>query len=140
MASAGNGTPQHVSGELFKMMAGIAEHIQRGQLRGLAVSTAERHPDFPDVPTMAEAGFGGFERYIQGVGLVAPADTPAPVVERLNNAVRTALAKPELNARLRSLGAVVVGSSPEEFRSFLLADLERWRSLISAARITAEAG
>jgi tripartite-type tricarboxylate transporter receptor subunit TctC len=62
------------------------------------------------------------------------------VVERLNNAVRTALAKPELNARLRSLGAVVVGSSPEEFRTFLLADLERWRSLISAARITAEAG
>jgi tripartite-type tricarboxylate transporter receptor subunit TctC len=62
------------------------------------------------------------------------------VVERLNNAVRTALAKPELNARLRSLGAVVVGSTPEEFRAFLLADLERWRSLISAARITAEAG
>ncbi|MFN9096713.1 MAG: tripartite tricarboxylate transporter substrate binding protein [Alphaproteobacteria bacterium] len=125
---------------MFYPMVGIAEHIQRGQLRGLAVSTAERHPDFPDVPTMAEAGFGGFERYIQGVGLVAPAETPAPVVERLNNAVRTALAKPELNARLRSLGAVVVGSTPEEFRAFLVADLERWRSLITAARITAEAG
>ena len=98
---------------MFYLMVGIAEHIQRGQLRGLAVSTAERHPDFPDVLTMAEAGFAGFERYIQGVGLVAPTETPAPVVERLNNAVRTALAKPELNARLRSLGAVVVGSRPQ---------------------------
>ena len=62
------------------------------------------------------------------------------LLERLNNAVRTALAKPDLNARLRSLGAVVVGSTPEEFRAFLVADLERWRSLITAARITAEAG
>ena len=69
---------------------------------------------------------------LRGCALRSPAGS--------SKAVRTALAKPELNARLRSLGAVVVGSTPEEFRAFLLADLERWRSLITAARITAEAG
>ena len=125
---------------MFYPMVGIAEHIQRGQLRGLAVSTAERHPDFPNVPTMVEAGFAGYERYIQGIGLVAPAETPSQLVERLNNAVRTALGKPEINARLRSLGAVVAGSTPQGFREFLVEDLERWRTLITAARITAEGG
>ena len=105
----------------------------------LAVSTAERSPDFPGVPTMAEAGFPGFEQYTQGIGVLAPARTPEPVVARLNAALRASLAKPETSQRLRSLGAAVAASTPEEFAAFLAEDLERWRRVISAAGITAEA-
>ena len=124
---------------MFYPMIGIADHLSKGQLRALAVSTPERNPDFPEVPTMAEAGFPGFEQYTQGLGVLAPARTPEPIIGRLNAALRASLAKPETNQRLRSLGAVVAGSTPREFAAFLTEDLERWRRLISAAGITAEA-
>ena len=88
---------------------------------------------------MAEAGFPGFEQYTQGLGVVAPARTPEPIIGRLNAALRASLAKPETNQRMRSLGAVVAGSSPDEFAAFLAEDLERWRRVISATGITAEA-
>jgi tripartite-type tricarboxylate transporter receptor subunit TctC len=123
---------------MFYPMIGIADHIGRGALRALAVSTAERHPDYPGVPTMAEVGFPGFEEYTQGIGVVGPAGTPAAVVQRLNAALRTSLQKPETSQRLRGLGAIVAPSSPEEFRSFLGGDLERWRRVITAANIRDE--
>ena len=124
---------------MFYPMIGIADHLSKGQLRALAVSTPERNPDFPGVPTMAEAGFPGFEQYTQGLGVLAPAGTPGPIVGRLNAALRASLAKPETNGRLRSLGAVVAPSTPEGFAAFLAEDLERWRRVISAAGITADA-
>jgi tripartite-type tricarboxylate transporter receptor subunit TctC len=124
---------------MFYPMIGIADHLSKNQLRALAVSTPGRNPDFPEVPTMADAGFPGFEQYTQGIGLPAPARTPEPVIGRLNAALRASLAKPETNQRLRSLGAVVAGSTPEEFAAFLAEDLERWRRVIAAAGITAEA-
>ena len=124
---------------MFYPMIGIADHLSKGQLRALAVSTPERNPDFPEVPTMAEAGFPGFEQYTQGLGVLAPARTPEPVIGRLNAALRASLAKPETNQRLKSLGAIVAGSTPEEFASFLAEDLERWRRVITATGITAEA-
>lgn len=125
---------------MFYPMIGIADHIARGQLRPLAVSTPERHPDYPDVPTMAEAGFPGFEEYTQGIGMLAPAGTPAPIVERLNGALRASLSKPETNERLKTLGAIVASSTPAEFGAFLEKDLERWRRVITAANISAGEG
>ncbi len=123
---------------MFYPMIGISDHIARGQLRPLAVSTPQRHPDYPGVPTMAEAGFPGFEEYTQGIGMLAPARTPAPIVERLNAAIRASLEKPETNQRLKSLGAIVTSSTPAEFAAFLQQDLERWRRVITAAKISAE--
>jgi tripartite-type tricarboxylate transporter receptor subunit TctC len=117
-------------------MVGIADQIQRGQLRALAVSTPARDPAFPDVPTTAEAGFPGFEEYTQGLGILGPARMPASIVERLNAAIRASLAKPETAQRLQGLGAIVAPSSPEEFASFLGEDLERWRRVITTANIT----
>jgi tripartite-type tricarboxylate transporter receptor subunit TctC len=73
---------------MFYPMIGIADHLSKNQLRALAVSTHERSPDFPEVPTMAEAGFPGFERYTPGIGVLAPARTPEPIIERRNAALR----------------------------------------------------
>ncbi len=121
---------------MFYPMIGLADHIARGSLRPLGVSTAERSPDYPEVPTMREIGFPGFEDYSQGIGIAAPAGTPDAVVARLNTAIRASLAKPETNQRLKSLGAIVTSSTPAEFGAFLESDLERWRRVIEAAKIT----
>lgn len=123
---------------MFYPMIGVGNHVASKRLRILAVTTEKRHPDFPDVPTMAEAGFAGFEAYVGPVGFLAPAGTPAPVVQKLSTAIRAALTKPEVREKLRGLGAVVVGSSPEEYRDWLRGDAQRWAQLIKTAQIKSE--
>jgi len=123
---------------MFYPMVGIGEYVAKGQLRALAVTTAERSPDYPDVPTTAEVGFPGFERHVQGLGLVGPARMPEPVVERLNASIRASLTRPETAERMRGLGCVVQTSTPSGYGDFLRGDLERWREVIEAARITAQ--
>lgn len=123
---------------MFYPMIGVANHVADKKLRILAVTTDKRHPDFPNVPTMAEAGFPGFEAYVGPVGFLAPAGTPAPAVQKLSAAIRTALAKPDVRTRLRGLGAVVVGSTPDEYRDWLKGDSQRWGQLIKTAQIKGE--
>lgn len=123
---------------MFYPMIGVGNHVADKRLRILAVTTEKRHPDFPNVPTMAEAGFAGFEAYVGPVGFLAPAGTPAPVVQKLGTAIRAALTKPEVREKLRGLGAVVVGSSPEEYRDWLRGDAQRWAQLIKTAQIKSE--
>lgn len=124
---------------MFYPMIGIADHVAQKRLKVLASSTEKRHPDYPGAPTMAESGFPGFEQYTQGLGVVAPAGTPAPVVNRLNEAVRASLAKPETKEKLKGLGALTEGgSTPAEFRTWLQGDAERWARVIKAAGVKAE--
>ena len=119
-------------------MIGVADRVAQKQLRVLGVTTKQRHPDFAAVPTMAEAGFPGFEDYIGPVGFLAPANTPAPVLNKLSTAIRTSLAKPAVQDKLRGLGAVVVGNSPDEYRDWLKKDHDRWAQLIKDAGVKAE--
>ncbi|MEK6244073.1 MAG: tripartite tricarboxylate transporter substrate binding protein [Pseudomonadota bacterium] len=124
---------------MFYPMIGIADQVAQKRLKVLAVSTEKRHPDYPAVPTMNESGFPGFQEYTQGLGVVGPAGIPAPVVSRLNEAIRAALVKPETKDKLKGLGAITEGgSTPAEFRSWLAKDLERWARVIKAAGVTAE--
>jgi len=124
---------------MFYPMVGIADQVAQKRLKALAVSTEKRHPDYPAVLTMAESGFPGFEQYTQGLGVVAPANTPAPVIDKLNAAIRASLAKPETKEKLKGLGAITQGgSSPAEFRAWLQTDAERWARMIKAAGVTAE--
>ena len=124
---------------MFYPMIGIADQVEQKRLKALAVSTAQRHPDYPGVPTMAEAGFPGFEEYTQGLGIIAPAGTPAPVVKQLNEAVRASLARPETKDKLKALGAITEGgSTPAEFQAWLKKDAERWERVIKAANVKAE--
>jgi len=124
---------------MFYPMVGIADQVAQKRLKALAVTTEKRHPDYPDAPTMAESGFPGFEEYTQGLGIVAPAGTPAPVIEKLNRAIRASLAKPETKEKLKGLGAITEGgSTPAQFTEFLKKDAERWARVIKAAGVKAE--
>ena len=123
---------------MFYPMVGIADQVAQKRLKVLAITTEKRHPDFPDAPTTAEAGFPGFDEYTTGVGIAGPAGIPAPVVAKLNEAVRASLAKSETQQRLRQLGAIAAPSSPDEFRTWLQRDRERWERAIKAAKVTAE--
>jgi tripartite-type tricarboxylate transporter receptor subunit TctC len=123
---------------MFYPMIGITEQIAQKRLKALAVTTEKRHPDYPGVPTTAEAGLPGFEEYTQGLGIVGPAGIAPPVAAKLNAAVRASLGKPETEQRLKQLGANVHPSSPEEFRTWLGQDAERWARVIKAAGVTAE--
>ena len=123
---------------MFYPMIGITEQIAQKRLKALAVTTGKRHPDYPGVPTTAEAGLPGFEEYTQGLGVVGPAGIAPAVAAKLNAAVRASLARPETEQRLKQLGAIVHPSTPEEFRTWLGQDAGRWARVIKAAGVTAE--
>jgi len=123
---------------MFYPIIGIADFMNQKRVKVLAVGTPSRHPDFPGVPTMLEMGYKGFDETAPWVGMLAPAGTPVPVVQKIHEAMNAALAKPEVKERLRGLGAVVVGNNPAEFRAFLVKDKERWQQVIKAANIQPE--
>lgn len=123
---------------MFYPMVGVRDLTQQKRLRALAVSTPQRNPDFPDVPTMAEAGFPGFDEYTPGMGILAPQGTDKAIVVKLNQALRAAVAKPEIAARFAALGAVPSTGTPQEFHAWLEKDYERWERVIKAAGVKAE--
>lgn len=123
---------------MFYPMIGVADAVKSGKLRILATTTAVRHPDYPQTPTMSELGFPGFEDYAQPIGILAPAGVAKPVVDKLNAAVVAALAKPATLTRLRALGAEVKHLGPTEYRDWLAQDRTRWAQLIRSANIKAE--
>lgn len=165
-ASSGNGTPLHLSGELFKSMAGVSlqhvpykgsgpalndvignqvpimfdnlpsssGHITAGTLRALAVTTAERAPSFPDVPTMAESGVPGYETYTWNA-LFAPAGTPPEIVARLNTAANNAMKDPTVMERMKEFSATIVGSTPEELATHVKAELAKWTPVVKDANV-----
>ena len=125
-------------GFMFYPMIGVADLVAQKRVKVLAVTTSKPHPDYPGVPTMAEAGFPGFEDYVGPVGFLAPAGTPADVIDKLSTAIRASLKKPEIQERLKGLGAVIVGSTPQEYQAWLKGDAQRWSELIKAASLKAE--
>jgi tripartite-type tricarboxylate transporter receptor subunit TctC len=110
-------------------LAAAAPHIKSGNLRALAVSTPQRNPSFPNVPTAAEAGVSGYD-FVSWGGLFAPAGTPREVVMRLNAEVAKALGSDDLRKRFEDMGLVAKASSPEEFGKFLQAEMIRWKALL----------
>jgi tripartite-type tricarboxylate transporter receptor subunit TctC len=109
------------------------EHIRTGRLRALAVTTAERSPALPAIPTIGDF-LPGFEASIwQGVG--APRNTAAETVDKLNKEINTALADPTIKARLAELGGVVLAGSPADFGKLIADETEKWGKVIRAANI-----
>jgi len=118
-------------------VAGGTQFVKSGKLRGIAVSSAERWPSLPDVPTIVESGVPDVV-VMSWIGLVGPARMPKAVVERLNMELNTALATPEMKEKMFALGVRVTPGPPEAFRDEIKRDYDRFGPLIKAARITVE--
>jgi tripartite-type tricarboxylate transporter receptor subunit TctC len=168
MTSTGTGNLTHFSGELFKMMAGIdmvhvpahgemeaqsdlmtgrvevmfdpivssIGFIKSGKLRALAVTTATRLATLPDIPTVAETVPGYDVAGWLGIGV--PRDTPAEIVDKLNQGIGAAVADAAIRARLIDLGFVPAAMSPAEFRKFVAADTDRWAKVVQFAGVKLE--
>ncbi|HET7672699.1 MAG TPA: tripartite tricarboxylate transporter substrate-binding protein, partial [Burkholderiales bacterium] len=114
---------------MIENMPGTMPFVKQGKLRALAVTSPQRSPLEPGLPTMAESGVPGYE-VVGWQGLFAPAGTPPEVVARLHAEVAKALRLPEARERLASLGAEPVGSPPAEFGAFVRAEHARWSAII----------
>jgi tripartite-type tricarboxylate transporter receptor subunit TctC len=163
-ASPGVGTPQHVAAELLKKIAGvdivhvpyrganftdviggrvpitlqnmgaILPTVREGQLRGLAVTSLKRTSAMPNLPTIDESGFPGFEA-TSWFGLVAPAGTPPAVVAKVHDAALKVLAQPDVREKLMQLGLDPVGGAPAELGAKISSDLDKWAKVIKDAGI-----
>lgn len=109
--------------------------VKDGKLRGLGVTGAKRTPAYSEVPTIAEAGLPGF-RWETWVGILAPAKTPRPIVEKLNHEIAAILSTPDVQSRFAAMGAEAVPSTPAEFDKLIAAEITRVRALARNAGIT----
>lgn len=124
---------------MFNNLASALPQIQAGQLRALAVTSSKRSSFLPDVPTLDESGLRGFDMSTWW-GLMAPAKTPAPIVERMSAEVAKALATPTVKAKLRDMGSEPPSvDSPEKFRAYAASELELYSGLVSKAKENAGA-
>lgn len=122
---------------MFDNLPGALPQIRAGTVRALAVTTLRRSPSAPELPTLDESGLKGFES--EGwFGLLAPANTPQPILDRINAEVNKALATPEFRERLAQAGAEPVGGTIASFRDRMTRETERWARVIKFANIKAE--
>jgi tripartite-type tricarboxylate transporter receptor subunit TctC len=165
-ASAGPGTAQHMTGELFKSRAGIdlvhvpykgsgpgmtdllggqvplmvdslasaLPHIKSGKIKIIAVTTAQRAPQLPNVPTIAESGYPGFEG-AGWSGVVLPAGTPRELVERISADIQKALNDPQLRERIIERGGIPDPRTPQGYADFIRAEIEKWAQVAKTANV-----
>jgi tripartite-type tricarboxylate transporter receptor subunit TctC len=114
----------------------VSPHIESKLVRPLAVTSAKRHPQMPGVPTMAEDGFPGFEAYAWW-GILAPANTPKPIIERMHAELVKALNQSAVRDKLTQQGMDIVAGTPEGFGQFVAAEIERWGRIVRDNKIKA---
>ncbi len=163
MASSGNGTSIHLSGELFKAMTGVdmqhapyrgsapaitdllsgrvqvmfdnmpscISHVRSGGLRALAVTTATRAPELPDVPTVGETAKDYEASAWFGIGV--PKKTPKEIIDKLNSEINAVLAEPAMKARIAEMGGVSMAGSPADFGKVVVAETEKWAKVVKFA-------
>ncbi len=167
-ASTGSGTSSHLSGVLMDQMAGtttvhvpyrgavalndmlsgrvdfmfatipsVIEQIRSGRFRAIAVSSTTRSRSLPDVPTMVEEGFPGFDAS-SWFGMVAPARTPAAIINRIAEDTHAVLRNPQVERQMIDQGADPVGNGPEAFAAYIASEVERWSGIVRAAGASAD--
>ncbi len=126
-----------IGGQIIATMDNMPPYIPQvkaGKIRALAVSTARRSPAVPDIPTVAEAGVPGYDSGAW-FGLVAPANTPKAIVDKLSRETARILKLPDVSARLSDLGAEPVGSTPEQFSAHIKSEIAKWAKVIKDANV-----
>jgi tripartite-type tricarboxylate transporter receptor subunit TctC len=168
-ASSGTGTPQHLTGELFKTaakldvihipykgsapaitdllgghvpvmfdsMVAILPHIKTGKVKPIAVTSAKRSPQLPDVPTFAESGLPAVESYAW-YGFFAPTGTPKDIVAKLNSETLKVMKQPDFQKVLADTGSDFVGDTPENFAAFVKTEAVKWGDIVKKSGATAE--
>lgn len=129
-----------VGGQLGVMIDALGSSgpfIKSGKLRALAVTTAKRSQSIPELPTLSEAGVPGYEA-MPWLGLVAPAGTPQPVIDRLYKETSKVLEEPQMKERFKGWGLDIIGNSPAEFSAFIKRDIDQWSRVIKGANIKGE--
>ena len=121
----------------FNTIGGLLPQVRAGNLRALAVTTPQRFPSVPEIPTIAESGVPGFD-VSSWYGFFVPAKTPAPIVARMHADTAALLAEPALKDQLEKLGVMVVGSTPQALATQLKSEIDKWAPIIRENRIKAE--
>jgi tripartite-type tricarboxylate transporter receptor subunit TctC len=129
-----------IAGHLKTMFSNVSDalpHAASGAIRLLAVSTAQREPQIPDVPTVAESGFPGFN-VVTWNGLVAPAGTPRDIVDKIAGEIRRATDDPDFAGRLKGAGANPLGNTPDEFAAMIKVDIATWAEAVALTGLKAQ--
>ena len=119
---------------MFSSTVAMLPQVRAGKLRPLAMTGAQRSPAMPEIPTIAEAGYPGCVT-ASWYGVLAPARTPPPIIERLNREIARAVQTPDVRERMMSEGAEPAGGTPAQFASHIQRELARWADVIKTARI-----
>ena len=122
---------------MFDAIPAVLPHVKSGRLRGLGIATLKRSPFLPDVPTIAESGYPGFEA-VGWIGIAAPAKTPAPILDRLNAEIVRIINSPEMKERLATLAFTPVGDTREQFARFIKAEIAKWGKAVRESGAKAE--
>jgi tripartite-type tricarboxylate transporter receptor subunit TctC len=121
----------------YTAIATAQQYVKSGRLKGVATSSEKRSTSLPDVPTFIESGVPGFV-VASWTGILAPAGTPKPIVDRLQREIAAVLADPEVKARYEVLGIEPVGNTPEQFAAQIRADIAKYESVVKQANIRVE--
>jgi tripartite-type tricarboxylate transporter receptor subunit TctC len=122
---------------MFDIASTALPQVKAGKLKGLAVTSAKRSPDAPELPTMIEAGFPGFD-VVAWYMLLAPANLPKDVLARLNSEANKALQTPAVRKTLAGLGFEIAGGTPEQADAFLRSEMKKWAEVVAATGIKAQ--
>jgi len=119
---------------IFDNMPSVIQQVKSGRLKALAVTSAQRNPQLPEIPTIQELGVAGYEVW-SWFGLLAPAATPKPIVDKLNASIVDIIKQPDVQAKIIELGAVPVPETSAEFGAFIAAETLKWAKVIKEANI-----
>jgi tripartite-type tricarboxylate transporter receptor subunit TctC len=119
---------------MFATIPSVIQHVKAGSLRAIAVTSSRRSAALPDIPTVAESGYPGFEAS-SWYGFVAPAGTPDPIIRKLHALIAGIVGTPDINDQLSSQGADPVGNPPDEFRRYMQRETEKWGKVVKASGV-----
>ena len=122
---------------MFDAIPAVLPHIKSGKLRGLGIGTLKRSPFAPDLPTIAESGYPGFEA-VGWIGIVAPAKTPDAILDKLNHEIIRILGLPDVKERLATLAFTPVGNTREQFGAYIKSEITKWGKVVKASGAKAD--